>query len=171
MFVVAIGRAVLRLSILTNKPRFDTKRIAAADAGVFITFDPVDATLALHSVCRELGGRLVTMAVQVLGCPGLGDIGETLLGVPLAAALKAAKARRLCSIWFYLKGYAAHFAYLGNHISIIPQRMGSGTTGVACVQTGRRFIGCEIDPSYYAIAEKRIADAAAQLRLPLEGQP
>jgi len=36
---------------------------------------------------------------------------------------------------------------------------GSGTTGVACVNTGRRFIGIELDPEYYAIAEKRIAEA------------
>ncbi len=40
--------------------------------------------------------------------------------------------------------------------------MGSGTTGVACMQLGRNFIGCEIDPTYYAIAERRIRDAAAQ---------
>jgi DNA modification methylase len=40
--------------------------------------------------------------------------------------------------------------------------MGSGTTGVACVQTGRHFIGCEIDAGYFAIAQKRIADAQAQ---------
>ena len=44
--------------------------------------------------------------------------------------------------------------------------MGSGTTGVACMQLGRNFIGCEIDPAYYAIAERRIRDAAAQLPLP-----
>jgi DNA modification methylase len=43
--------------------------------------------------------------------------------------------------------------------------MGSGTTGVACVQLGRNFIGCEIDPKYYAIAEKRIKYAAAQPQL------
>jgi site-specific DNA-methyltransferase (adenine-specific) len=43
--------------------------------------------------------------------------------------------------------------------------MGSGTTGVACVQLGRNFIGCEIDPKYFAIAEKRIKDAAAQPQL------
>jgi site-specific DNA-methyltransferase (adenine-specific) len=43
--------------------------------------------------------------------------------------------------------------------------MGSGTTGVACVQTGRRFIGIEIDPKYFAIAEKRIAEAQLQLRM------
>lgn len=40
--------------------------------------------------------------------------------------------------------------------------MGSGTTGVACVQTGRNFIGCEIDPGYFEIAKRRIAAAQAQ---------
>ena len=48
--------------------------------------------------------------------------------------------------------------------------MGSGTTGVACVQTGRNFIGIEIDPTYFAIAERRIKEAQLQLRLPLEVQ-
>lgn len=43
--------------------------------------------------------------------------------------------------------------------------MGSGTCSVAAIQTGRRFIGCEIDPGYFAIAEKRIAQA--QLQPPL----
>jgi DNA modification methylase len=45
--------------------------------------------------------------------------------------------------------------------------MGSGTTGVACVQTGRDFIGIEIDPGYFKIAERRIKEAQAQMALPL----
>ena len=40
---------------------------------------------------------------------------------------------------------------------------GSGTTGVACMQTGRRFIGIEIDEGYAAIARRRIAEAANHL--------
>jgi len=46
--------------------------------------------------------------------------------------------------------------------------MGSGTTGVACVQTGRNFIGIEIDPNYYAIAEKRIAQAQRQMIMEIQ---
>jgi site-specific DNA-methyltransferase (adenine-specific) len=46
--------------------------------------------------------------------------------------------------------------------------MGSGTTGVACVKTGRKFVGIEIDPTYFDIACKRIEAATLQLRLPLE---
>jgi len=49
--------------------------------------------------------------------------------------------------------------------TVLDPFMGSGTTGVACVQTGRNFIGIEIDPDYYAIAEKRIAEAQMQPQL------
>lgn len=37
---------------------------------------------------------------------------------------------------------------------------GSGTTGVACIQTGRNFIGYELDPGYAEIARRRCREAA-----------
>jgi len=43
--------------------------------------------------------------------------------------------------------------------------MGSCVTGVACVQLGRKFIGCEINPKYFEIAVKRIKEAQLQMRL------
>lgn len=49
--------------------------------------------------------------------------------------------------------------------TIVDPFMGSGTTGIACVLAGRNFIGIELDPNYFAIAQKRIADAQAQLTL------
>jgi len=49
--------------------------------------------------------------------------------------------------------------------TVLDPFMGSGTTGVACVQTGRNFIGIEIEPKYYKIAEKRIAEAQLQIRM------
>jgi len=51
--------------------------------------------------------------------------------------------------------------------TVLDPFMGSGTTGVACVQTGRNFIGIDIDPAYFAIAKKRIEEAQLQMRLPL----
>ena len=50
--------------------------------------------------------------------------------------------------------------------TILDPFMGSGTTGVACVQTGRNFIGCEIDAGYFEIAQRRIALAQQQPMLP-----
>lgn len=35
---------------------------------------------------------------------------------------------------------------------------GSGSTGVACLETGRKFYGCEIDKKYYDIAVERIQE-------------
>jgi DNA modification methylase len=37
--------------------------------------------------------------------------------------------------------------------------MGSGTTGVACIRSGREFVGIESDPGYFEIAAKRIGEA------------
>ncbi len=42
--------------------------------------------------------------------------------------------------------------------SVLDPYMGSGTTGVAAVRLGRRFIGVELDPGYFEIAKRRIQD-------------
>ena len=41
--------------------------------------------------------------------------------------------------------------------------MGSGTTGVACLQTNRNFIGIELEPKYYEIAKQRCKDYQSKL--------
>lgn len=43
--------------------------------------------------------------------------------------------------------------------TILDNCMGSGTTGVACVNTNRNFVGIELDKGYFDIAEKRIKEA------------
>ena len=50
-------------------------------------------------------------------------------------------------------------------ITILDPFMGSGTTGVACANLGRKFIGIEIEPKYFDIACRRIEDAQRQGRL------
>lgn len=49
--------------------------------------------------------------------------------------------------------------------TILDNTMGSGSTGVACVNTKRNFIGIELNDEYFAIAEKRIKEAQSQLTL------
>ena len=46
--------------------------------------------------------------------------------------------------------------------TVLDPFMGSGTTGVACVNTNRRFIGIELDKGYFDIAKQRIEDAQIQ---------
>jgi site-specific DNA-methyltransferase (adenine-specific) len=46
--------------------------------------------------------------------------------------------------------------YTNEGETVLDNCMGSGSTGVACVNTGRNFIGIELDPDYFAIAKGRI---------------
>ena len=43
--------------------------------------------------------------------------------------------------------------------TVLDNTMGSGSTGVAAVNTGRSFIGMELDPGYFETAKRRIAEA------------
>jgi site-specific DNA-methyltransferase (adenine-specific)/modification methylase len=49
--------------------------------------------------------------------------------------------------------------------SIIDPFMGSGTTGVAAIQMGKKFIGIEREPKYFEIACKRLEQAVSQPQL------
>jgi site-specific DNA-methyltransferase (adenine-specific)/modification methylase len=60
-----------------------------------------------------------------------------------------------------------HVKWLTHYFSdpediVLDPFMGSGTTGVACVELGRKFIGIEINEQYFDVACKRIKAAAAQ---------
>lgn len=48
---------------------------------------------------------------------------------------------------------------------VLDPYMGSGTTGIACIRTGRRFIGIEIDKQHYQTARRRLLDELAQCNL------
>lgn len=51
--------------------------------------------------------------------------------------------------------------------TILDPFCGSGTTGIACVQTGRKFVGIEREPKYFDIACKRIETAVRDAKCDL----
>ncbi len=68
-------------------------------------------------------------------------------------------ARRCAALWTDVDGL------------VVDPFMGSGTTGVACVNLGRSFTGIELDPGYFDISCKRIEEAYKQPRLFEEPAP
>jgi len=99
-----------------------------------------------------------------------------LIGVNGNAALLGGRDSSVLSFNAHTKPPSGHFCekpealmtYLVGKISeqtILDPFMGSGTTGVACANLGRKFIGIEIDEKYFDIACERIEAAYAQGRL------
>lgn len=60
-----------------------------------------------------------------------------------------------------LMAWCIETARIGVGKVVLDPFMGSGSTGVACLQTGRKFIGCEIDVDNFAIACQRIEEQIA----------
>ncbi len=63
--------------------------------------------------------------------------------------------------------------YTSEGDTVLDNCMGSGSTGVACVNTGRNFIGMELDAGFFQTASERIrrAETEAGNREPTENQP
>ena len=54
--------------------------------------------------------------------------------------------------------------YTNENMIVLDCCMGSGSTGVACLNTNRKFIGIELDENYFNIAKKRIEDVEKELK-------
>lgn len=124
------------------------------------------------------------------GQPGMGDLKHWGPSYELIASCGPVKTRgsRDCSVLRY-NTVPSHnrnhptekpidlFRYLvekatDNGMTVCDPFMGSGTTGIAAVSSGRKFIGIECDREYFDIACERIARAQAQGQLlPPEAKP
>lgn len=57
--------------------------------------------------------------------------------------------------------------YTNEGETVLDFTMGSGSTGVACINTNRRFIGIEKDPTYFQIAKNRLENVETQMKMVL----
>jgi len=66
-----------------------------------------------------------------------------------------------------LMAWLIETARIGTGKTILDPYMGTGSTGVACIKSGRKFIGIEIDPDHFETARLRLEKELAQGRLGL----
>ena len=55
--------------------------------------------------------------------------------------------------------------YTNENETVLDNCMGSGSTGIACINTNRNFIGIELDNTYFEIAKKRIEEASGKSKI------
>jgi site-specific DNA-methyltransferase (adenine-specific)/modification methylase len=65
-----------------------------------------------------------------------------------------------------LMAWCIEHARIGLDKVVLDPYMGAGSTGVAALLSGRRFVGVEIDPGHFATARARIEEAARRMGLP-----
>ena len=65
-----------------------------------------------------------------------------------------------------LMAWCLDIAKVPEGATVLDPYMGSGTTGIACIRTGRKFIGIEKDPKHFQTAVERIDRELQQGRLP-----
>ena len=106
-----------------------------------------DVEFAWHSF--DKAARIFSMKWKGIACDKAGEDN----GLRVHTTQKPIRLMRWC------------IEHAGNPALVLDPYMGSGTTGVAALQVGCRFIGIEIEPRYFDIACERIENAQRQLRM------
>lgn len=158
------------------------KVIPILDAGHILWFTRWDAWPDVWGILGQWH-PLRGLLVWDKGSPGMGDLTHWGLSYELVASAGGAALRgsRDSSILRFngkppgdrdhpTEKPVALLRYLTEKVTdsgqlVVDPFMGSGTTGVAAVEAGRRFVGIEIKSDYFDIACQRIEDAQRQVRL------
>lgn len=107
-------------------------------------------------------GRLTYQPVLFYGKDPMA--GKTIKNITFTLTDKPSDDRHPCSKPIKAMNWMVDRGSMKDEIVLDPF-MGSGTTGVACMNLGRKFIGIEIEPKYFDIACERIDQAQRQQRL------
>jgi len=126
-------------------PSFKGRILYTGDVGYLFGVPPPPNRNGRKLLCP---GKCTSGRVDILGKRPRGMVGKNRRFTRRPGELAHPAPRRL-----------EHVQWLTLHWSedsVLDPFMGSGTTGVACIRTGRKFIGIELDPGYFQIAVDRI---------------
>ena len=121
---------------------YDAYRIAAT-GGALVCFCRWDVQEAFRWAIEIAGFKVKSQVIWDREVHGMGDT-------------KSAFGPRHDVIWFATKEYLVR-AVCPDEGLVLDPFMGSGSTGVACIRSGRRFIGIEQDEEHYKNANKRMS--------------
>lgn len=161
-----------------EKPAWDvwnTDWIKLAQADTYAAFCP---SSRLRDLLNEFGGGALRTYVKSNPRPALGGDAPSLEPIVVYPKVRFGSTQHFVA---YNGDNEYHptqkplplMAWLIEGVSargetVLDPFMGSGSTGVAAVQLGRKFIGIELEPHYFDIACRRIAEATKQQDLFIE---
>lgn len=163
---------------------YEAYRVLRDNSAIYV-FGRWDKWSLLASAIQDAGFALKNMIVLYKSNHGMGDLKGSYAPKHelLAYAVKgkhALQGKRLPDVWevpVKFSGARRHhpnekpLSWLTPAIeksteegcTVLDPFAGSGTTGVACVNTNRDFIGIELDKEYFRIAKKRILEARGKI--------
>lgn len=89
---------------------------------------------------------------------------STVINIPAVASNSREKVKHPTQKPVALMEYLIR-TYTNEGMTVLDNCFGSGTTGVACANTGRKFIGIEMDEKYFEIAKNRVESAYSKNEL------
>ena len=152
-----------KTTVSKTSPVWTTRPISESIAAVLATLPACGISLAESA--ESLGRSLTTTNERAGSAPGARTVvSETPLRTSASVRLQG-NTHPTCKPLALMRWLVRLVARPGD--LVLDPFTGSGTTGVACMEEGRDFIGIERESEYVTIARRRIEAAAAQTRLPV----
>lgn len=163
---------------LIEKSIQEMYRLLKNDSAAYVFSSPKKIDYFIR-YCREAGFVIKNSIIWVKNNWSAGDLkaaygGQYEVILLLNKGRRYINGNRLSDVWFFdrVPFQKQHhqnekpvvlleqciIKHSGNGDIVFDPFMGSGSTGIACIHTGRRFIGIEKDADYFEIARKRVED-------------
>ena len=178
--IVLFGSQPFTSALVMSNPKwFRYEWIWKKEQGINFLFSKKQPMKVHENVCVFYKAQPEYNPIMTIGSPytsGAGKSGETLKGYAEKVVTKNTGERFPRTVQFFKRETKSLHptqkpvplleylikTYTNEGDLVLDNTMGSGTTGVACINTNRNFIGMELDDKYFEIAKERIEKAIAE---------